>query len=69
MSFSKDEDYLISGFSWPDTSDLLRGKPYMLYQGLGSGHVIAFADDPNFRAMCRFQQRLFFNGVFFGPGH
>ena len=69
VSFSKDKDYLISGFSWPDTSDLLRGKPYMLYQSLGSGHVIAFADDPNFRAMCRFQQRLFFNGVFFGPGH
>jgi hypothetical protein len=69
VSFSRDEDYLISGFCWPDSMDLLRGKPYMAYQKLGSGHVIAFADDPNFRAMCRFQQRLFFNAVFFGPGH
>ena len=69
VNFSREEDYLISGFCWPDSMDMLRGKPYMASQELGSGHVIAFADDPNFRAMCRFQQRLFFNAVFFGPGH
>ncbi|MDE0739060.1 MAG: hypothetical protein OSB83_07610, partial [Planctomycetota bacterium] len=69
VNFSREEDYLISGFCWPDSMDMLRGKPYMASQEMGSGHVIAFADDPNFRAMCRFQQRLFFNAVFFGPGH
>ena len=36
---------------------------------MGQGHVIAFADDPNFRTMYPAAQRLFFNAVFFGPGH
>lgn len=69
VSFSRAADSLFSGFCWPETLEMVRGKPYMLYQKLGSGHVIAFTDDPNFRAMYRLQQRLFFNAVFFGPGH
>lgn len=69
VSFSGAADSLLSGFCWPETIEKIRGKPYMLYQKLGSGHIIAFADDPNFRAMYRLQQRLFFNGVFFSPGH
>jgi hypothetical protein len=41
----------------------------VVYQSLGAGHVIGFADDPNFRAMCPETQRLFLNAVLFGPGH
>ena len=29
----------------------MAGKPLVLYQSLGRGHVVAFADDPNYRAM------------------
>jgi hypothetical protein len=31
--------------------------------------VVAFTDDPNFRAMYPATQRLFVNAVLFGPGY
>ncbi len=63
------EKLLTSGFCWPDTLKQLAGKPYVLYQPSGDGHIIAFTDDPNFRAMCPETQRLFLNAVLLGPGH
>jgi hypothetical protein len=60
---------LVSGFCWPQTLELMAGKPLVLYQSLGSGHVVAFADDPNYRAMTPTTQRFFLNAVFLGPGH
>ncbi len=60
---------LLSGFCWPQTLELMAGKPLVLYQSLGSGHVIAFADDPNYRGMVPTTQRFFLNAVFLGPGH
>jgi hypothetical protein len=62
-------DLLASGFCWPQTLELMAGKPFVLYQSLGKGHIIAFADDPNYRAMTPTAQRLFLNAVFLGPGH
>ena len=51
------------------TLELMAGKPLVLYQSLGKGHVVAFADDPNYRAMTPVSQRFFLNAVFLGPGH
>ena len=68
VSFAS-RDLLVSGFCWPGTLELMAGKPLVLYQFMGRGHVIAFADDPNFRAMTPTSQRFFLNSVFFGPGH
>jgi hypothetical protein len=62
-------DLLVSGFCWPGTLELMAGKPLVLYQSLGRGHVVAFADDPNYRAMTPTSQRFFLNAVFLGPGH
>ncbi len=62
-------DLLVSGFCWPQTLELMAGKPLVLYQGLGNGHIVAFADDPNYRAMTPTTQRFFLNAVFMGPGH
>ena len=39
-----------------------------MYRSLGDGHIIGFADDPNYRAMYPATQRLFYNAVLFGPG-
>ncbi len=63
------KDPLVSGFCWPQTLELLSGKPLVVYQSLGKGHVIAFADDPNYRGMSPTTQRFFLNAVFLGPGH
>ncbi len=62
-------DLLVSGFCWPQTLELMAGKPLVLYQSLGRGHVVGFADDPNYRAMTPVTQRFFLNAVFLGPGH
>jgi hypothetical protein len=62
-------DVLVSGFCWPGALELMAGKPLVLYQSLGKGHIVAFSDDPNYRAMTPTTQRFFLNAVFLGPGH
>ena len=69
VTFALRPELLIGGFCWPETLDLMSGKPLVVYQSLGKGHVVGFADDPNYRAMTPALQRLFFNAVVFGPGH
>ena len=69
VEFVDDKDLLTSGFCWPETLKLAAGKTYLSYQSSGDGHIIAFADDPNYRAMYPNLQRLFINAVLFGPGH
>lgn len=69
VTFVSQKELLSSGFCWPKTLELLANTPYMTHQSMGKGHVIAFADDPNYRAMYPAVQRLFVNAVLFGPGH
>ncbi len=40
-----------------------------MYRPLGRGHIIAFAEDPNFRAYFDGLNLLFLNGVLLGPGY
>jgi len=61
---SDKKDALVSGYCWPQTLQMLPGKPYVMYQSVGRGHIVAFADDPNYRAFSPHLQRLFFNAVF-----
>jgi len=60
---------LISGFIWPDTRDQLAEKAYLMHQALGAGHVVAFSEDPAYRAFCDGLDILLFNAIFFGPAH
>ena len=69
VTFAQQDQLLTSGFCWPETLELLAETPYVVYQSRGRGHIVAFADDPNYRAMYPGLQRLFFNAAFFGPGH
>lgn len=66
-SFDPPGNILVSGYCWQETMPMLPGKPYVLHQRLGRGHIVAFADDPNYRAFSPHLQRLFFNAAFFGP--
>jgi hypothetical protein len=36
---------------------------------MGSGHIIAFAEDPNYRGFTEATSLLFINAVLLGPGH
>ena len=65
--FPEDPDELLgSGFAFPDSLERLAGTPYVVTERVGSGRVILFLDDPNFRLFWDGLTRLFMNGVLFG---
>jgi len=57
----------VAGFVWPTTERLLRGTSYVIDEPTGRGHVVLYAEDPNFRAIWRSTTRLFFNSFLFQP--
>ncbi|HYE88019.1 MAG TPA: M14 metallopeptidase family protein [Vicinamibacterales bacterium] len=64
------KDKLIaSGLIWPDAQDILVQKAFLMHQPFGQGHVIAFAEDPNYRAFTEATMLLFANAVMLGPGY
>ena len=58
---------LISGHAWPETLERISGTVAVYEERVGSGRVIAFAEDPNYRAYYRGMNRLFLNAVVLGP--
>jgi Zinc carboxypeptidase len=64
------KDRLIaSGLIWPENQDLLIEKAFLMHQPAGQGHVIAFAEDANYRAFSEATMLLFMNAVLLGPAY
>ncbi len=62
------KDRLVAGgLVWPEAGDQLAQKAYLVYQPMGRGHVVAFAEDPNFRAFTEATQLLLINALVLGP--
>lgn len=61
------ENLRVSGFIWPETEKRLAGSPYLIDEKLGRGHVLLFAEDPNFRLLWPRLTRLLMNAVFLAP--
>ena len=57
----------ISGHAWDESLDRLPGKVFLYEERVGSGRVIAFAEDVNWRSYWRGANRLFLNAVVIGP--
>jgi len=57
---------LLSGYISKQNEDLLRGTPAIYIAGYGSGKIIAFTDDNNFRAFWYGTNKLTINSIFFG---
>jgi hypothetical protein len=57
----------LSGFAWPEAESRLRGAAYVIDEPRERGHVILFADDPNFRNFWRGLEKLFTNAILLGP--
>ncbi len=64
---SEDESH-ISGHAWQENLEQLPGSVVVYEQRAGSGRVISFAEDVNFRGYWRGADRLFLNAVVLGPG-
>jgi hypothetical protein len=58
-----------SGLVWEEAQRQLAQKAFLMHQPTGRGQVIAFAEDPNFRAFAEGTELLFMNAVLLGPAH
>jgi len=62
------EDLVLSGVVWEDVRPQLANKPFMIHQPMGRGQLVAFTEDPNYRAYTESTMLLFMNAVLLGPG-
>ena len=65
--FSEESKVVRSGFVLEEVRQQVAGKAYLMYQSHERGHVVAFAQDPNYRAYFDGLNLLFLNPIFFGP--
>lgn len=63
------EKLVASGHVWKEALPLLSSRAYLMHQPSGRGHVIGFAEDPNYRAYAEATQLLFINAVLLGIAH
>jgi hypothetical protein len=63
------DNLVASGLVWPEGQDLLVQKPYLIHQPFGQGRIIAFAEEPNYRAYAESTMLLFMNAVLLGPAY
>ena len=61
-------DLVVSGFCWPETLELLEGKPLVLYQSLGRGTSSRLPRIPTSGDVAD-AATVLLNAVFLGPGH
>ena len=67
--YAPKDKLIASGLIWPDAQDILVQKAFLMHQPFGQGHVIAFAEEPNYRAFTEATMLLFMNAVLLGPGY
>ena len=67
--YSPVEKLVAGGHVWKEALPLLSQRAYLMHQPSGRGHVIGFAEDPNYRAYAEATQLLFINAVLLGAGH
>ncbi len=61
-------DLVLGGIVWDEARPQLASKAYLIHQPVGRGQLVAFAEDPNYRAYAETTQLLFMNAVLLGPG-
>jgi hypothetical protein len=57
----------LSGFNWEGTKKQVGNKAYLMHSRSGRGNVVAFAEDPNYRAFMDGLNVMLLNAVLFGP--
>jgi hypothetical protein len=57
----------VSGIVWKENKDSYAQKAFLIDEPLGAGRVVAFAEEPNFRAYSQASELLFMNAVLLGP--
>lgn len=65
--YAEESKLVAGGLVWPEVRKQLARKAFLMHQPVGQGHLIAFAEDPNFRGFTELTQMLLMNAVLFGP--
>jgi hypothetical protein len=60
---------VVGGLAWDEAQTQLAQKAFLIHQPVGQGHVIAFAEEPNYRAFTEATQLLFANAVLLGAAY
>jgi hypothetical protein len=68
-TYAAGDRVVAAGLVWKEAQPLLAERAFLMHQPLGRGHVIAFAEDPNYRAYAEATQLLFINAVLLGAAH
>ena len=66
--YGEEEGLVLGGIVWDGAEPQLANKAYLIHQPVGRGQLIAFAEDPNYRAYAEATELLFINAVLLGPG-
>ncbi len=66
--YAEEDEMVLSGIVWDVAQSQLASKAYLIHQPVGRGQLIAFAEDPNYRAYAEATELLFMNAVLLGPG-
>ena len=69
VNFAAPKDLLAGGFVWEENRQQIAHKPLVMVQSHGRGQVIAFTQEPNFRAYVDGMHLLYINAVFRGAAH
>jgi hypothetical protein len=67
--YAPPDKLVAAGLVWQEAQPLLSGRSFLMHQPMGRGHVIAFAEEPNYRAYAEATQLLFINAVLLGIAH
>ena len=62
------DELVLGGIVWEESRPQLANKAFLIHQPYGRGQLVAFAEDPNYRAYAEATQLLFMNAVLLGPG-
>jgi len=62
-----EESMVLSGWIWPESKKYLAGSGYLFEESVGSGKLILFTNDPNFRASYDGLNKLFLNAILLSP--
>jgi hypothetical protein len=62
------DSLVLSGVVWEEARPQLASKAFLMHEPVGNGQIIAFAEDPNYRAYVEATELLFMNAVLLGAG-
>ncbi len=68
-TYTAKDKLVVGGLAWDEAQSQLAQKAFLMHQAVGQGHIIAFAEEPNYRAFTEATQLLFANAVLLGVAY